>query len=143
MEKENERLLQLFYAGALVDALYNYEKHGILEEVTEEKKARQEKSAQIQLKQLGINSLAQLYDKFSKIFGCANWSFNDENENNFEATTTTCILCALAKKQGTEKPCNLFCINPFKAFATSLGYDLKVTSTLWDGVECCFTHSKE
>lgn len=142
MENENERLLKLFYAGALVDAVFNYERHGILEEVTEEKKLRQEKSAQIQLKQLSIESLPQLYEKFSQIFGCANWSFKDEDGNAAEATTTTCILCALAKKQGTEKPCNLFCINPFKAFAKSLGYELNVTSTLWDGAECCFNHKK-
>ncbi len=142
MEKENERLLKLFYAGALVDAVLNYERHGILEEVTEEKKLRQEKSAEIQLKQLSIESLPQLYEKFSQIFGCANWSFKDEDENTSEATTTTCLLCALAKKQGTEKPCNLFCINPFKSFVKSLGYELNVTSTLWDGAECCFTHKK-
>ena len=145
MENENNRLLKLFYAGALVDAVNYYSKHGILEDVTREKREHQMQSAATQLKQLGVENLEQLYSKFSKIFGCAAWNYNETDKSKAsEATTTSCLLCAIAKKQGTEKPCTVYCINPFTAFADTLGYELEVKSTLWESPECRFVHkSKE
>ena len=131
MKQDTNRLLKLFYAGALVDAVYNYDSHGILEAVTEEKKSRQQVSAAMQLKQLEIEDLSQLYDTFSSIFGCAAWNFDTQTAEKPEARTTSCLLCAIAKKQGTAKPCDAFCINPFTAFADTLGYELEVASTLW------------
>ncbi len=140
MEQDTNRLLKLFYANALVDAVHHYGKHGILEEVRREKQALQQQSAAGQLKQLGISELPELYTKFSAIFGCAAWKFTEED--SAEATTTTCLLCALAKKLGTERPCDLFCINPFAAFAEALGYHLEAASTLWDSPECRFVHTR-
>lgn len=139
---ENNRLLKLFYASALADAAYHYGKHGIMDAVTEEKKARQAAAAEMQLKQLGIDTLETLYEKFSNVFGCASWSYNEfEDGKSSEATTTGCMLCTIAKKQGAAKPCDAFCINPFTAFAEKVGYKLEVKSTLWEGAECRFLHT--
>jgi len=140
MEQDTSRLLKLFYANALVDAVHHYGTHGILEEVRREKQALQQQSAAMQLKQLGIGELSELYTKFSAIFGCAAWNFTEAD--SAEATTTTCLLCALAKKQGTERPCELFCINPFAAFAKALGFHLEAAATLWEGPECRFVHTR-
>lgn len=139
---EKDRLLKLFYAAALADAAYYYGKFGIIEEVTEEKKKKQSLSSKTQLEQLGIEDLGQLYHRFSETFGCASWNFNEgKNGEDSNATTTSCMLCALAKKQGSARPCDAFCINPFTSFAENLGYTLEVKSTLWDGPECCFSHT--
>ncbi len=141
---ENNRLLKLFYAAALADAAYYYDKHGITADVTDEKREHQIRSSETQLRQLGVESLEQLYKTFSEIFGCASWNYIKPDKNGIsEATTTSCLLCTIAKKQGSAKPCGPFCINPFTAFAEKLGYGLEVKSTLWDGQECCFSHREK
>jgi hypothetical protein len=138
---DKERVLKLFYAASLADAAYYYGKHWIITEVIEEKRESQIRNAESQLAQLGIGNLEQLYQKFYDIFGCASWSYREDDKGDSpEATTTSCMLCAIAKKQGAAKPCEPFCINPFTAFAESLGHTLEVKSTLWDGAECRFSH---
>jgi len=129
--------LQLFYAAALSDAAYHYGSHEIMDEVTAEKKTMQELAAASQLKQLSIDDLESVYTKFKEIFGCADWHVKKEGKT-ITAETSKCMLCAIAKKQGSCQPCKPFCINPFAAYAKSLGYELNVRETLWDGGTCVF-----
>lgn len=140
MEQEMKRL-QLFFAAAQSDAAYQYGKHGIMEEVTREKAELQEFTAAGQLQQLGVDSVEKLYASFRKLFGCADWEL-EETENGFDAVAGHCLLCSIAKKQGAQKPCSLFCINPFRAYGKALGYSLDAKETLWDGNRCLFSHER-
>ncbi len=140
---ENElKTLQLYYSVALLDCLKQYEKNNILEKVTFEKNEIQKISAKGQLSHLGINSIENLYNKFAKIFGCANWELSQKNEEFISYKTSTCLLCSLAKKQGAPMPCDMFCINPFKSLAKELGYNLEVKETLWSQDKCIFQNKK-
>lgn len=139
---DSERKLRLFYAGALSDAAFYYGKYGIVDKVIKDKKRLQSLTAANQLKQLGIDSIESLYTVFTQIFGCAQWILKEKNDEGVTATTESCLLCSIAEKQGSPKPCDLFCINPFSIFAESLGYDLKVEQTLWDGDRCTFQNKK-
>ena len=136
------KTLQLFYAGALVDAVYSYGRNNVLEKVTEEKKVRQEMAAAGQLKHLEIEKPQQLYRRFTEIFGCVPWAISEDGED-ITAESKSCMMCAIAKKQGAPKPCELFCINPFKAYAKELGYELEVKETLWEGERCVFLNKKK
>ncbi len=140
MEKELKRM-QLFYVGALIDALKQYDNNNILEKVTLEKEALQKISAKGQLSYLQIKSIKELYDTFSNTFACAYWTLS-EDDNQITSKTSTCLLCSLAKKQGIKMPCKIYCINPFKALAKELGYTLKVKETLWNTNQCVFEHKK-
>jgi hypothetical protein len=136
------KTLQLFYAGALSDAAYHYGRHGVLEAVTLEKKKRQDEAAPGQLRQLGIQDLPGLYSRFAEIFGCADWRLETEGDC-VRAETTVCMLCGIAKKQGSAKPCDPFCINPFSAYARAFGYELHVQETLWEGKRCLFVNRRK
>lgn len=138
---EISKQLKLFYAAALADAAYHYQNNGILDKVTVEKKRIQEFTASSQLQQLKINTIPQLYDLFTELFGCADWIINRKKES-IVAKTNRCLLCAISKKQGGPKPCDLFCINPFIAFAKELGYKIDIESTLWEEEYCSFVHNK-
>ena len=135
------KTLQLFYAGALSDAAYHYGKNGIMETVTREKKKHQEEAAPSQLRQLGIEDLPGLYSRFARIFGCADWRLSVEADC-IRAETPVCMLCAIAKKQGSPRPCHPFCINPFSSYAEVFGYELDVQETLWEGTRCLFVNRR-
>ncbi len=141
MEK-NIKTLQLYYSAALIDALKQYERNDILEKVTLEKKESQKISAKVQLNHLQIKNIEELYNTFNKIFGCANWEISQKNDEEISFKTSSCLLCALAKKQGAPMPCDMFCINPFKAFANEFGFNLEVNETLWFQNQCVFKNHK-
>jgi len=136
---DETKILQLFYAAALSDAAYHYGRHRVFDKVTQEKKEQQVFSAKRQLSQLGIEGLTDVYKRFSQIFGCALWSIEEKN-GVITASSNSCLLCALARKQGSPQPCRPFCINPFTAYAAEFGYELDVQETLWDGERCLFVH---
>jgi len=142
MTKEH-KILQLFYAGVLADSVRNYENAGILESVTEDKLLHQQKAASLQLKQLEIDSVESLFTNFSRIFGCIDWKV-DSHEEEYRATGEKCLLCIIAKSMGTAQPCSIYCINPFKSFASVIGpgYKLSVNETLWNGSKCEFLVKK-
>ena len=133
------KMLKLFYAGILADSVGNYEKFGILDKVTEKKAVEQKVAAKKQLEQLDIHTPEELFYRFSNIFGCIQWQTKEKNDN-IVATGTSCLLCGIAKKMGIARPCDIFCINPFKALACALepAYQLKVNETLWQGNRCEF-----
>jgi hypothetical protein len=114
-------------------------KPGILEEVTETKFNQQQFAASAQLKQLGINSAEELFERFSKIFGCIQWKVST-NKERIIAMGESCLLCSISKKIGTAQPCYMYCINPFKSLAKALepSLNLSVNETLWNGHKCEF-----
>ena len=137
--EQDQKILQLFYAGALADAVSHFESAGILEEVAQKKKAAQAVAAPGQLKQLGISNPEELFERFSEIFGCIRWKVQKEGEE-YIAQGKHCLLCAIAKKMGTAQPCNLYCINPFEALLKAMtpSNSLEVEGTLWEGEGCRF-----
>ncbi|PLW95587.1 MAG: hypothetical protein C0593_13775 [Marinilabiliales bacterium] len=136
------KTLQLFYAGALADSVKHYHDAGILKEVTEKKAKLQSITAGPQLKQLGINTPEELFSYFSRVFGCIQWSY--KADPNPSATGKHCLLCSIAKKMNTAKPCNIYCINPFRAFLNAMNpsHILEVKETLWEGEKCVFNVKK-
>jgi hypothetical protein len=132
------KTLQLFYAGLMVDAAANFEHFGVIDQVTEKKAREQSLAAPAQLAQLGIRTPRQLFERFASIFGCARWEVREEADGTVDASTRTCLACAVARKRGAGKPCQLYCINPFAGLARALSPArvLQVQETLWDG-ECC------
>jgi hypothetical protein len=141
MNEQNEtRTLQLFYAGLMVDAAANFEHFGIAREVREKKAREQAVAAPAQLAQLGIRTPRELFERFSAIFGCARWELAEAENGALEAQTRSCLACAIAKKRGGGKPCELYCINPFRGLAAALepARTLEVQETLWEGERCRF-----
>jgi hypothetical protein len=139
-ETNDTRTLQLFYAGLMVDAAGNFEHFGMAEKVAEKKAREQALAAPSQIAQLGIGSARELFERFSAIFGCAQWKVSEEPGGITAAETAGCLACAIAKKRGGGKPCELYCINPFRALAGALSpaRSLVVEETLWGGKRCRF-----
>jgi hypothetical protein len=139
-ETSDLRTLQLFYAGLMADAAANFEHFGVLEQVREKKAREQEAAAPAQLNQLGIRSPRELFERFGAIFGCARWELSEQEAGALSAETRTCLACAIARKRGGAKPCELYCINPFRALAAALqpARSLQVEETLWEGHRCRF-----
>jgi len=143
MENANLGLLQLFYAGVLVEAANNYEQLGVTEQITEKKRREQAIAAPVQLTRLGAQNPAELFTKMKEVFGCVNWQI-EERGNITRATGSNCLMCAIAKKTGSAKPCNLYCINPMKAFGEAMrpAKRLNVEKTLWESDECVFIYEE-
>jgi hypothetical protein len=137
--EQDLKILQLFYAGALADSVYHYNNAGILSMVTEKKAGHQTLTAASQLRQLKINTPEQLFELFSRIFGCIQWDVKTTSDEVI-ATGNHCLLCSLAKKMQTAQPCFIYCINPLKAMLNAMepSYKLVVEHTLWDGNNCEF-----
>jgi len=140
METINTKTLQLFYAGLMVDSAANYEHFGITAQVAEKKQKEQAVAAPRQLAQLGVQTPAEIFLKFASVFGCADWQVTENADGSAAAVTKTCLACGIAKTRGGGKPCQLYCINPFRGLAAALSPSraLDVQETLWEGKECRF-----
>ena len=106
-----------------------------------EKKAREQAlAAPAQLAQLGIRTPRELFERFAAIFGCAAWEVGEEADGAVLAETRSCLACAIARKRGGGRPCDLYCINPFRGLAAALqpARRLEVEGTLWEGGSCRF-----
>jgi hypothetical protein len=134
------RTLQLFYAALMVDASANFEHFGVEARVAEKKAREQALAAPGQLAQLGIRTPRELFETFGSTFGCAQWSVSEGRDGGTSAETRGCLACAIAKKRGGGRPCDLYCINPLRALAGALppGHTLTVEETLWEGSRCRF-----
>jgi hypothetical protein len=134
------RTLQLFYAALMVDAAANFEHFGVEARVAEKKAREQALAAPGQLAQLGITGPRGLFETFSAIFGCAQWTVSEEPGGGAAAETRGCLACAIAKKRGSGRPCGLYCIGPFTALAAAMtpSRTLTVDETLWEGERCLF-----
>jgi hypothetical protein len=140
IQAEDTKTLQLIYAALMVDAASNFEHFGVIEQVAEKKAREQILAAPSQIAQLGITTPRQLFERFSTVFGCARWTVVEEYGGATVAETAGCLACTIAKKRGSGKPCELYCINPFRALAGALSpaKNLEVVETLWDGARCRF-----
>jgi len=138
-ETERLKTLQLMYAGALVDAVRQYDSFGILEEVTERKRIEQELAARDQSARLGIRTPEDIFTVLPAIFGCADWSL-DVSSPVFRAETRSCLMRALAKRLCAPAPCSIYCVNPSAGMAKALPepHTLTVKSTLLEGSSCVF-----
>jgi hypothetical protein len=135
--KAQIKTLQLTYAAQLVDTVRRYADAGILEKVTEERRAERLADAPRQAAQMGITAPSQTFTALAELFGCADWRIVAD-ESGFTATSPTCLLFALARKLGAPEPCRLYCLDPMEAIVMGLapeaGYG--VEATLFEGAPC-------
>lgn len=136
--QQHIRLLQTAYAGQLADTVRRYGEAGILEEVTEQKRAERLATGAAQAAQLGITAPENAFTVSAELFGCADWTVTPGSESTFDAGATRCLLCAMAKKMGAPSPCRIFCLDPIEAVVLGLQphAHLQVLETLYDGEHC-------
>lgn len=138
MELEQKvKLLQIIYAGALADATLRMGREGIIEKVTSEKREEQMVTGKSRAAQFGIGKPEEVFIKLSELFGCANWTVESDMEG-FTAEATGCMLCEMAKKMGTQSPCNIYCLDPMEGMIRGIDPDLTyhVMETLWSSQKC-------
>jgi|LAHS01.1.fsa_nt_gb predicted ArsR family transcriptional regulator len=138
MELEQKfKLLQAIYAGALADSVLRMGKEGILEKVTSEKREEQMITGKFRTTQFGIEKPEEAFLKLSELFGCANWAVENES-GGLTAEATKCMLCAMAKKMGTQCPCNIYCLDPMEGMIRGINpnFTFNVIETLWSGQKC-------
>jgi hypothetical protein len=130
-------ILQLTYAAALADATLRMGREGVLDKVTAEKRKEQLLSGKARVDQFGISRPEDVFLKLSDIFDCVRWEIKTE-PGGFSAEGKACKLCALAKRMGTQSPCNIYCLDPMEGMVMGLDSGLKfvVKETLWSGQRC-------
>jgi hypothetical protein len=136
---EKVKTLQAIYAGALADSVLRLGREGVLEKVTQQKRAEQLAGGKARAAQLGITSAEEVFTKLSDLMGCADWRVSaNEDGKGFTAAASRCILCAFAKKMGTQSPCHIYCLDPMEGMVKALGAnaDYRAESTLFEGGEC-------
>ena len=131
------KTLQLIYAAALADSVARYGNEGILDKITEQKRAEQMKNGAGLAARFGVTEPKQAVEKTRDTFGCANWVCTDTSDG-FEATATSCRLCAISKQMGEFSPCQIFCLSAMEAMTKGVSPKAKynVISTLWDSDRC-------
>ncbi|MHC1694049.1 MAG: L-2-amino-thiazoline-4-carboxylic acid hydrolase [Eubacteriales bacterium] len=140
MEAQDKvKILQATYAGALADSVFRLGNEGVLDKVSQQKRNEQLLYGKNRAAQMGINKEEDVFVKLSDLFGCADWKITvSEDGNGFTATSSKCMLCAMAKKIGTKSPCNIYCLDPMEGMIK--GFNEKaifhVQDTLFDGSQC-------
>lgn len=138
MELEKQvRLLQLTYAGVLVDSLLQYAKEGVLEKITARKRAEQLAAGGMRAAQFEIKTPQEVFAKLSALFNCAQWQIS-EKEGGFIAEAPACMLCVMARKMGAPEPCSIYCLDPMEGMVKGLNPAVQFTvkETLWQGQKC-------
>lgn len=138
MQNEKKiQLLQLTYAAVLADAADQFAKENILQNVIQRKKAEQMATGKMKAEQFGITSPEAVFTRLAEVFNCAVWEI-ENSEKGFVAETTTCKLCAIAKKIDAPAPCYLYCLDPIEGMVKGLNphATFTVEETLWDGEKC-------
>jgi hypothetical protein len=139
--KQKLAVMQSTYAAALAEAVSTYGKLKVLDYVVEKKKERQAQTAPIVNKQMGVESIEDVFALLSDTFGCANWTV-EKAVDGYVATATSCKLCALCKKMGDANPCRGWCLDPMAAMIAAVSHgqiseeQFIVKETLMDG-DCC------
>lgn len=132
-------LLQNTYAASVAETVNTYSRLKVLDTIVERRKERQTQTAPNLNQQLGIETVEDVFNKLSEIFGCANWLV-EKTDNGYTATAVSCKLCALTKKMGGANPCYGWCLDPMFAMITATGRidagSIAVESTLMAG-DCC------
>ena len=135
--EEDIQLLQLTYVAVLADATAQFAKENVLQNVTQRKKAEQMATGKMKADQFGITSPEAVFTRLAEVFNCAAWEIRNA-EKEFVAETTTCKLCAIAKKINAPAPCYLYCLDPMEGMVKGLNPNatFAVEETLWDGEKC-------
>ncbi len=113
-------MLQNTYAVSVAETVNTYDKLKVLEKVVESRKERQMQAAPYLNQQMGINSVEDVFNQLSEVYGCANWSV-EKTADGFIATATSCKLCALSRKMGGANPCHGWCLDPMIAMIAAAG----------------------
>ena len=132
------QILQMAYAGALADTVLQFSKEGVLERVTERKRREQLATGKQRLAAFGITKPEEVFLNLSELFGCARWEIVNNSAESFLAQSSSCTLCAIAKKLGAPSPCNLYCLDPMEGLVKAIAPVSVYTaeSTLWEGKQC-------
>jgi hypothetical protein len=132
------QILQIAYAGVLADAVLQFSKEGVLAGVSERKRQEQFSSGKLRAAQFGITKPEEVFLKLAEIFGCAQWEIVKDTENGFVAQSSSCRLCAIAKKMGAPSPCHLYCLDPMEGIVKAVQSDgtYTVEETLWENKQC-------
>lgn len=143
-DAEKLQMLRMFYAGALADSVLRFDRKGILDEVTAEKRREQLAGGRARAAQVGIGDARSVFDVLAGIFGCADWE-TQATQSGFTATASRCMLCAFAKKLGTQSPCSIYCLDPMEGMVKGLeeGAEFRVESTLWTDGQCRVTVNRQ
>ncbi len=131
------RALQLTYAAQLADTTVQYGRAGIIDTVTEQRRAQRLASGAAQATQMGIAEPREAFTATAELFGCADWSVSDDDDG-FVATAGRCLLCGMVKKADGPSPCRLFCLDAIEGLVRGLapGAEFDVQETLFDGGRC-------
>ena len=132
------QILQMAYAGALADAVFQFNKENILDRVIERKRQEQIISGNLRAAQFGITTPEEVFLKLSQIFNCAQWDIINQTAGGFNAQAVSCKLCAVARKIGAPSPCHLYCLDPMEGLVKAVKKDAVylVKETLWNGNKC-------
>ncbi len=132
------QILQMAYAGALVDAVSQLSKENVLDRVIQRKHQEQISSGQMRADQFGITTPEEVFLKLSQIFNCARWDIINRPTGGFNAQAVSCKLCTLARKIGSPSPCHLYCLDPMEGLVKAVKKDAAyiVKETLWNGNKC-------
>jgi hypothetical protein len=131
------KVLQGMYAGVLADTVLRMGREGILEKVTDEKRVEQMQSGKMRAAQMGITKPQEVFEVLSEVFGCADWKTIDL-DYGFKAEATSCMLCSIAKRMGSQSPCKIYCLDPMEAMVKGIDSNTSFTTheTLWEGKVC-------
>ncbi len=132
------QILQMAYAGALADAVLQFDKEGVLQHVSDRKRLVQLATGKIMATQFGMDKPEEVFLKLSELFGCAQWEIKNSSAEGFVAQANSCRLCAIAKKLGAPSPCRIYCLNPMEGLVKALKENVAYTveETLWEGERC-------
>ncbi len=131
------KILETAYAGIQADAVRCFDKQGVLERVTEQKRKEQLALGKQQAERFGIQKAEDVFTRLPEIFNCATWEIKRE-EVGFTAQSKACKLCAMAKQMSKASPCRIYCLNPMEGMVKGINQNstFEVKETLWDGQKC-------
>ncbi len=140
---QTQALQQLVLIQPL-EALRNYNNHGILNQVTRENRERDLAGGAAKAASFGFTRPEDILEFDLNVIDCAKWSIQKKTSETI-AITKHCKLCNMAKDQELPSPCALFCINPVRGIVEGVegNYRLDVEETLWNGDCCRFKISKK
>ena len=102
LNEKDMQFLQMTYAAVLADATSQFAQEGVLQSVVKRKKTEQMATGKMKAGHFGITSPETVFTRLAEVFNCAAWKIQ-RAETNFVAETTTCKLCAIAKKMNERR----------------------------------------
>ncbi len=134
---ETLEIVRKVYAGALADAVRQYARAGVLEQVTAAKRQEQLAGGKMRAAQMGLARPEEAFTRTAELFQCADWKITEE-PNGFRAQASRCMLCALAKRMGSASPCRIYCLDPIEGMIRGMDPEARfeVEKTLFESDGC-------